>query len=102
MSCFARCRVLCVELEPANAAVRDFLAGKDRKQIGSTIAAYTDAVQAICISTPLGPAYWHVGGILSEPRELEEPQMPSEEGRRLLTGWKMFSEAYPLCDPSVE
>ena len=71
MSCFARCRVLCVELEPANAAVCDFLAEKDRKQIGSAIAAYTDAVQAICLSTPLGPAYWHVGGILSEPRELE-------------------------------
>ncbi|KAM5541813.1 hypothetical protein V8D89_004542 [Ganoderma adspersum] len=100
--CFGYCRVLCVELAPANAAVCEFLAGKDRTQIAGAFAARTDAVQAICVSTSLGPAYWRVGGARGELRQLEGPQMEDEEGRRLLTGWNMFSEAYPLCDPSAE
>ncbi|PIL27855.1 hypothetical protein GSI_11009 [Ganoderma sinense ZZ0214-1] len=102
--CCTNCQALCFELVPADAdaAVREFLAEQDRSLVASEVVRRTANVHFVCVSTPLGPAYWRVGGGLGQLSVLEEPQMEEGEGRRIMTDWNMFSEAYPLDDQSAQ
>ena len=92
--------MLCVEFEAVGPAARDFLEGKDPGEIVSAVIARSERVLVVCISTSLSPAYWRACGAPGGVRQLVQPQLSNVEGRRLLTDWGVFSEAYSLCDAS--
>ncbi|KAI1789451.1 hypothetical protein LXA43DRAFT_1154271, partial [Ganoderma leucocontextum] len=97
---FGECMAVFVELEAVDPALRDFLAGKDREQFARSIMARSEIVHVVCVSTSLGPAYWRLCRVIGGVRELEQPRLPNDEGRRIFTKCGAFSEAYPLCEPS--